>query len=168
MPETVTDVTIDAPAERVWRVLSDFSRYPDWNPLIRRIEGKLELDSTLTVTRAGADGSEKTSHPTVLLYRPGREIRWRDRPILPGLMETEHGFKIEPLSPEQARFVHWESSSGILAPILAGSSETGLRDRLEAMNLTLKGQVERGPVTFVERDSRADVVAASRKHGLHR
>ena len=30
---------IDAPAEQVWRVVTDFARYPEWNPFIIRAAG---------------------------------------------------------------------------------------------------------------------------------
>lgn len=39
MPETVTDIVVDASVDRVWRVLADFAEYPQWNPYIRRMVG---------------------------------------------------------------------------------------------------------------------------------
>jgi hypothetical protein len=91
------------------------------------------------------DGGERTAHPTVVHFRPGREIRWRDRPGLPGIMDVESSFKIEPLGPEQVRFVHWQSTSGLFALLSGGGSDTKRREELQAMNEALKGQVEHGP-----------------------
>jgi hypothetical protein len=144
MAETVTDIIIDASAERVWQALTDFPSYPEWNPLIHRVGGTLAPGSHLTVTLGGSDGNERTTHPTVVHLRPGREIRWRDRPGVPGLMDTESSFKIEPLGPEQVRFVHWQATSGLLAMLLGMGSNARLRGRLEAMNAALKEQVEHG------------------------
>jgi hypothetical protein len=155
MAETVTDIVIDAPAERVWQALADFPSYPEWNPVIRRVGGKLALGTHLTVTLAASDGSERTAHPTVVHLRPGREIRWRDRPGVPWLMDTESSLKIEPLGPEQVRFVHWQATSGLLALFLGTGGNTRLRERLEAMNRALKGQVERGPGSAPSQPSRA-------------
>lgn len=38
--EIDTEIFIDASAESVWHVLTDFAAYPDWNPFIRTIEGQ--------------------------------------------------------------------------------------------------------------------------------
>src|SRR5216683_3317082 len=45
-----TSVDVDAPASLVWRILIDFAAYPEWNPFIRRINGKLEVGARLEVT----------------------------------------------------------------------------------------------------------------------
>ena len=37
-----TEIEISASDEEVWQVLSDFDAYPEWNPFIKTIEGKLE------------------------------------------------------------------------------------------------------------------------------
>jgi len=43
MLELRTDIEIDAPVERVWEVLTDFDRFPDWNPFIRKVVPNREL-----------------------------------------------------------------------------------------------------------------------------
>jgi hypothetical protein len=141
MPETVTDIIIDASVDKVWHVISDFSAYPAWNPFIRRMAGPLTTGGSLQVSRIMPGRGEVASTPTITLYRPNREIRLLDRPVLPGLLDVEHGLKLEPLGPEQVRFVHWQTTSGLLAPIFGGSGD-GLHGQLEAMNVALKGMAE--------------------------
>jgi uncharacterized protein YndB with AHSA1/START domain len=41
MKQLHTQIEIDAPAKRVWELLTDFASYPQWNPFIRHISGRL-------------------------------------------------------------------------------------------------------------------------------
>ena len=38
-----SDIEIEAPAAEVWRVLTNFARYPEWNPYAIRIEADVRL-----------------------------------------------------------------------------------------------------------------------------
>ena len=41
MKEISTNININATAEKVWSVLTNFSKYSDWNPFIKTIEGEV-------------------------------------------------------------------------------------------------------------------------------
>jgi len=47
--QIATTVEIDATPERVWKVLTDFGAYPEWNPFITRIAGPLQAGGQLDV-----------------------------------------------------------------------------------------------------------------------
>jgi uncharacterized protein YndB with AHSA1/START domain len=49
MNQLHTEIEIDAPAERVWGVLTDFASYPQWNPFIRSISGEPNIGGRLEV-----------------------------------------------------------------------------------------------------------------------
>jgi len=42
-----TAIHIDARPDAVWRVLTDFDRYPDWNPFMPYAEGAAEEGKTI-------------------------------------------------------------------------------------------------------------------------
>jgi hypothetical protein len=41
------EVEIDAPIDRVWRILNDFDRYGEWNPFTPRVETTLEIGAPI-------------------------------------------------------------------------------------------------------------------------
>jgi hypothetical protein len=144
MLEIVTEIVLEASAERVWQVVTSLSAYPGWNPVLRRVQGHLAVGQRLTVVRIGAHGREIVERPTVVQYRPMRELRWRTRLGLPWLLDTERVFKVERLGLERTRFVHWQTRSGLLALLRLGASRSATREHLEVMNLALKARVEHG------------------------
>ncbi len=49
MRELRSEVTINAPAERVWELLTDFGSFPDWNPFMQRASGEVVVGEKLVV-----------------------------------------------------------------------------------------------------------------------
>ena len=43
-----TENVINAPAERVWAEMTDFASFPDWNPFVRKAQGRLELEPLIS------------------------------------------------------------------------------------------------------------------------
>ena len=57
-----TDIAIDAPPETIWQILTDFSRYPEWNPFIPAAEGAAREGETITV-RIDPPGGQGMTFP---------------------------------------------------------------------------------------------------------
>ena len=74
--EIRSEVQIEATADEVWAVLSDFSTYGEWNPGFTRIEGGQRRARGWTVAFVRSGGRTMTIRPTVLVAEPGRELRW--------------------------------------------------------------------------------------------
>jgi hypothetical protein len=139
--EIETTVEIDAPPAAVWRVLTDFPTYGEWNPFIPTIAGNMQVGERLTVRLEPPGGWGMTIRPTVLAADPDRELRWKGRLVVPGLFDGEHAFRIEPIDGQRSRFVHGERFTGILVGFvkgILGKTEAGF----EEMNAALKQRVE--------------------------
>jgi hypothetical protein len=135
------DVEIEASADRVWRVLTDFPAYPEWNPFITRIEGEPQVGARLEVRIEPPGGRAMTLRPRVVEAEPGSEFRWLGRFLAPGIFDGEHSFRIEPLSEGRVRLVQEESFRGALVGLVGGvlaKTERGF----DAMNQALKARAE--------------------------
>jgi hypothetical protein len=137
-----TDVTIDASAERVWNILTDFAAYPDWNPFIRRISGLPVAGSRLEVRLQPPGGPGMTIRPTVLQSNTGRELRWLGSVGVRGIFDGEHMFRLEPEAPDRVRFVQEERFTGLLAPLVLRFIAASTRRGFAAMNTALKARAE--------------------------
>jgi hypothetical protein len=134
---------IDAPAERVWQIVSDFAHYPEWNPFIVRAKGEQRPGARLEVTIVAPGVRAVTFKPTVLDLRPGRLIRWKGRLLLPGLFDGRHALSVDPLDDERARFTTHEEVTGILLPFL-GKVMRASQEGFEQMAAAVKARAEAG------------------------
>src|SRR2546428_4699786 len=140
MLELRTEVETDAPAERLWAVLLDFERFPDWNPFIRSIRGQALVGSRLDVLLGASGTRPMRFRPTVKAVVPNRELRWLGRLGLPRLFDGEHFFQIEPLGPMRSRFVQRERFRGLFVPLLARSLNRDARPGFAEVNPALRGR----------------------------
>ena len=131
-------IQINAPPECVWRLLTDFASYPQWNPFIRRASGKPEKGEHLEVYLQPEGAKGMTFRPLVLTAEPGRELRWLGHLLIPGLFDGEHIFIIEPLVAGGVRFIQREIITGLLVPLFAHRLDTETRRGFEDMNHALK------------------------------
>jgi len=127
---------IDAPAEQVWRVVTDFPRYPEWNPFIVRASGDQRVGGRLELTITAPDVRAVTFRPRVVDLEPGRLIRWKGRLWIPGLFDGRHSLAVEPLDDGRSRFTTHEEVTGILVPVLGKvmrASQQGFELMAEAL-----------------------------------
>jgi hypothetical protein len=132
--ELRSQIEIEAPAERVWQVLTDFAAYPEWNPFIRRVNGRPELEERLVVRMQPSGMRGMTFRPTVTKAEPGRELRWLGHLFVSGIFDGEHIFEIEVLDRVRILFIQREVFKGLLVPLLARSLDRDTQRGFEEMN----------------------------------
>ncbi len=135
-------VTINTSADRIWQILVDFARYPEWNPFVTSVAGEPIVGKRLRVRLRPPGGMDMTFEPRVLVASPGRELRWIGRLFFPGLFDGEHRFTIEPIAGNSCRLVQAEKFTGLLVSLFGkGFDATGAG--FEQMNQALKARAER-------------------------
>jgi hypothetical protein len=133
-----SQIEIDAPAERVWDMLTRIADHPAWNSFIPHVAGTLAPGERIEVRIAPVGGAR----PTVLAVETARELRWVGHPLMPGLFDGEHEFQIHSLGRGRVRFVQQECFTGILVPLFARNLEEHTLPGFKVMNLALKARAE--------------------------
>jgi len=128
----------------VWSVISDLQSYPQWNPFITAIKGKLQAGERLEVTIAPPGVKPMTFRPTLLDATPNRKTRWLGRLGIPGLFDGEHSMEIVPQPGGGVRFIHRERFGGLLVPLF-GKMLKKTEGGFEQMNEAVKARAESGP-----------------------
>jgi len=137
--KTVSATTwIDAPPMKVWAILTDLSRYQDWNPLFREASGEIALGRRIFLRSYPAGGRPMTIRPTITAATAGAELGWASR--LPGIIGGEHRFTLR-AGNGGTLVVQSETFRGALVPFSGRTlarAETGFR----ALNGALKVRAE--------------------------
>lgn len=129
------EITIAASPARVWAVLTDFARYPDWNPFIPAIGGELHEGARLSVRLAPPGGRALTMRPTVRAVEPEQRFAWLGRLGVPGIFDGAHEFVLTP-DGDGTRFVQRETFRGLLVP-LTGRTIARAAEGFDDMNRAL-------------------------------
>lgn len=141
MKSLQTEIIINAPAEKVWAVLTDFETFSQWNPFIVKLEGKPVVNTTLRAELKNGDGVS-VFKPKVLVAQPNKAFEWLGSLPIPGIFNGHHYFRIEPVNSGQVKFVHGEEFSGLLAGLIMKKIGEQTRQGFIAMNKALKQRVE--------------------------
>lgn len=145
MREVKASVDINAPADVVWRILSDFPHYAEWNPFIISVNGALTRQSPLAVTIKPALGGSMDFNLLLQSSTPPLNMVWLGQTLLPRLLDGNHYFDIEPIDSHSCRFQQGEKYSGLFLffawPVLKWSVSRSFKDMNQA--LKVKAESER-------------------------
>ena len=145
MKELHSEIEINASAERVWGLLTNFASYPEWNPFVRKISGAPKVGERLEVRLEPPGSRGITLRPTVLNAEPERELRWLGHLLVRGVFDGEHSLTTHRLGEDRVRFVQAETFGGVLVPLFARSLDNSTRRGFEEMNRALKERAEAPP-----------------------
>lgn len=142
MRELYSEIEINASEDKIWDILTDFDKYPVWNPFIRELKGDVLKGTKVTVYLQPPGAKSMKFIPAIIKMEKNRELRWMGRFLFPGLFDGEHIFLIQQMSPGKVRFVHKEVFKGLLVPMFWKTIDRDIRKGLEAMNTALKKLAE--------------------------
>ena len=137
-----TRIDIDASAEAVWAVLTDFDAYPQWNPFWVRVTGTLRVGGRLRVRVRPPLGVPLRFRPQIVHCDEPRELWLRGELGWRWLAHGEHRFEIVPCD-HGVRLMHSETFGGILPRLLRRVLTVQTHRGFEAMNQALASRVGR-------------------------
>jgi hypothetical protein len=141
MKELRTEIEIQASPEKVWQVLTELDKYPEWNPFIHHAIGRATVGKAVDIDFQ-PDSTGMKLHCTVVKAEPNKTLTWRYHVGADFLFNGEHSFSIEPIDERHVRFVDKEVFNGLLVPLQAKDIDTNSKRGFEAMDQALKARVE--------------------------
>lgn len=138
--------TIRAPIERVWAVLSDLERYPEWSPFVVEVQGRAEIGETVTLVVAMTPGKAPIrQRETISRWDEGRELSWGMVLGHPALLKAERYQRLTRLSESETRYETADDFEGLLVPIVFGLYRARIQAGFDATAVALKKRAESHP-----------------------
>ena len=142
LKELKDEIQIDSEPEIVWKILTDFKKYSQWNPIIIKIIGDLSVGNKIEIHLKTVGGKNRIYHPTITKILLNHELRWSGKFFLSPLFSGERIFLIKKLSDKKVSFVNKEIFSGIGVKFTPKKMENDILASFKKMNEALKTTVE--------------------------
>jgi hypothetical protein len=143
LKEIKTEITINASPSRIWKILMDFDKYPEWNPFIKYILGQPVKGNKISARLEPPDAKGMTINPRVLKVKNEEEFRWLGHLIIPGLFDGEHIFELMDNKNGTTTFIQREIFNGILISLFKKLLDDNTRRGFVSMNQQLKIESEK-------------------------
>ncbi len=141
-------IDIDAPVALVWEIMTDFERYPEWNPLNRffRLDTRAEAGHTVTFgPRWGPYDTDVlgeagfTQHETLTIWEPNCCLAYA---TISRLVNAERVQYLAAMGANRTRYLTYERTSGILAPLVRRLYARRITEGFTANGLALRRRAE--------------------------
>ena len=141
MTEIKTEIVLRATPEEVWKALTSFEKYPEWNPFIISVKGKVELGSQLENTMLN-NGKEMVFRPIITKLEINHSFEWLGT-AFGGLFKGRHYFILEGVEGEQTKLSHGEKFTGLLSGVIMMVIKKDTLHNFQMMNKALQKVVEK-------------------------
>ena len=142
MRELRAEIHISAPIQQVWRVLSDFDHWKDWNPMVNQASGTASVPSKLKLTMRGLDSKDAMKYePIVVEVDPPKYLRWRATMMSGFMFTNDRVFELKEKY-GGTEVINREEFSGLMVPLFWKKMNQFVVPMLEKMNNALKDRME--------------------------
>ncbi|WP_338814917.1 SRPBCC domain-containing protein [Bernardetia sp. Wsw4-3y2] len=112
MKQYHTKITINSPLETVWTALVNTENYPNWNPLVGKLEGNLAEEQTIKTYIIPLGN---TYSPKIIAFVPYNQLTWKGIQGASFLIAGEHYYKLRKVDNQNTELLHGEYFTGLLS-----------------------------------------------------
>lgn len=134
-----TTSRIAAPPAEVWRVLTDFDAYPQWNPLVASVRGEAGAGRRIVIDIKPLG---RVYRPRITVWEPPHRLAWSSWEVLPFLLTSVHYFRLDPTPEGGTRLHHGERFRGLATPLLGRFLMDRMHQAFTHHDLALKQRIE--------------------------
>lgn len=138
----VHTVEVAAPVERVWQVIVDLDRYPEWNPFVVACRSSLRVGEPIDMRVRVVPFFAQPQRETILAHEPGRLLCYGLPKRGSGALVSRRCHELEPLGSERTRYVSRFELEGWMEPVVRTLLGRQLAGGFAAMSAAIGARVE--------------------------
>jgi hypothetical protein len=142
---------IEAPIARVWEVIADLDRYPEWNPFVVAVRSSLEVGAPIVMRVRVLPFFAQPQRETVLECLPERRLCYGVEGIPLNALRSHRYHELRPEGPERTYYCSHFELDGWLAPLTRALLGRRLERGFAAATRALKERAE-----LLQRESRGE------------
>ena len=141
-----TAILLQAPAGRIWELLSDFGLYREWNPLFRLGKGRAAAGAEVELTVRLPSIPPFAIKAKVVRAAPQSALCWRHVTASPLILRWDYGFELVQANPGEVRLVQSSRFGGVLGPLFALALGRSVREGMAELERAVARWGEKGNV----------------------
>ncbi len=134
-------IGVQAPAEIVWEVVSEFETWTHWNPLYRKAEGQMKIGTALVLEQHLPGEPPRVIQPVVQDWVPYEQLHWRST-RMGGFVTAIRYLEIENMGPANSTFSNGELFMGMLLRFVGRDERRKLKAAFAAMGEAVRDRAE--------------------------
>lgn len=139
MKDYHTKIDIKTSKEKVWKTLTDFDSYSEWNPLVSKLTGNISEGGIIYTTIVPL---ENTFAAKLLSFKENEEIIWLGKRIARFLLAGKHYYRLKSQSENLTTLEHGEYFTGVFSHFISKKLLDKMENAFIQHNLALKKRIE--------------------------
>jgi len=140
--EIRTEIIIHATPEKIWRILTNFNDYYNWNPFIKSIKGNVAVGEKIIARIEPPEANGMTFKPKIVTFVKNKEFSWLGHLLFPGLFDGMNKFELVDNGDGTTKFIQSEIMKGVLVPFFKTILNINTKNGFVEMNEKLKELAE--------------------------
>ncbi len=135
-------VEINAPQQRVWDILMDIDRYPQWNPFTEKVVTNFKPGNPVELHVNLPRRGKRLQREFITGVHPPHKLGWGMNMLHDSLLRARRWQTVEPLAEDRCCYHTEDHLSGLLCPLVRWLYFQSMADGFNSMAYALKQRAE--------------------------
>ena len=133
-----SEIRIPTPPAVVWQVLTNFSRYHEWNDFVQYVDGRPVPGERIEIVMDVGLSEPNRMKVRLTDVVENETLAWSNKFLFGSFVRTDHYFELYREAPSETLLIQGMRSSGLLPALINNPLEDTYRIRMHEMNEALR------------------------------